>query len=79
MKANELAPGLVSSGAMYRLKTVVPVEAGDIVHINGPWDKFGVVLSVNEETGYHSIRGIGSSKELAKALLGLHVPYCIGE
>lgn len=79
MKVNELSPGLISSGAMYQLRTTKPVEIGDVVRIDGPWDTFGYVIALNEETGHHSIRGVGKSKELSNALLTSDVPYCIGE
>jgi hypothetical protein len=78
MKMSDLPPGSTKKGGLYQLRTGVPVEEGDVVRVGGPFDTFGVVTKLNDD-GYHLIHGIGKSKELSKALLGRHVPYCIGE
>lgn len=78
MKMSDVPPGSTKKGELYRLRTAFPVEEGDIVRVGGPFDTFGVVTKLNDD-GYHLIKGIGKSRELSMALLGHHVPYCIGE
>lgn len=44
------------SGNLYQLKT--PARAGQHVVIDGPYDRFGIVMD-ERENGYHLIRGLG--------------------
>ena len=47
------------SGNLYQLRTKAPVGAE--VTINGPYDKYGIVLA-RRDSGHHLIRGTGSEK-----------------
>ena len=51
------------SGFLYQLKVSKPVFVGKVVTINGPWDKYGTVIKLNDN-GFHLIRGLGHSKPL---------------
>lgn len=47
--------------ALYQLKVSKPVFVGKVVTINGPLDKYGTVMKLNDN-GFHLIRGTGSRK-----------------